>query len=375
MSDFLGMQRAVLRSTRPTTEKIVLLAIIDHWSEASPEPWPSVPTLATLSSLGRTTVLDALAALERDGIIAVRRVAGRPNRYDLSRVTVALTALAEPVRQADQSTSSASGDEPTTAEPVRDADRSGPRTSPFGGRDQSVWRTGPVRLADPKDPRKQPKKEATAVRARDAELPAAALALPIAERAKLVLENAREAQRLRPQQWPEARKVAEAYGRAVGNSRPLSEMARDSGLRTILMLLAAGYPAADLEWVAANVPAQPWWRCGDRVRGLASLSVEVVSRALAERNAPARAISPGRNPGANGEDRRIHRNTLLENAEAGRYGDEIRRAARSGVGLRELVDELEWREAAGQLQLSLPGVARAHHHRVHARKQVRDGSA
>jgi hypothetical protein len=105
MSDFLAMQRAVLRSTRPTTEKMVLLAILDHWREASPEPWPSVPTLATLSSLGRTAVLDAVAALERDRVIAVRRVADRPNRYDLSRVSVVLAAVpAEPVRQADRST-------------------------------------------------------------------------------------------------------------------------------------------------------------------------------------------------------------------------------------------------------------------------------
>jgi hypothetical protein len=370
MSDFLGMQRAVLRSTRPTTEKIVLLAIIDHWSEASPEPWPSVPTLASLSSLGRTAVLDALAALERDGVIAVRRVAGRPNRYDLSRVTVALAATPEPVRQADQSTSPPSGDVAKTAAPVRDADRSGPQTSPSAGRDQSVWRTGPVRLADPKDPKKQPKKEATAVRAHEAEVPAAALALPIAERAKLALENAREAQRLRPQQWAEARKVAEAYGRAVGSVRPLSEMARDSGLRAILVLLAAGFSVPDLEWAANNVRAQAWWRGGDRVRGLASLSVEVVSRALAERNAPSRAISPARSPRASGEDRRIHRNTLLENAEAGRYGAEIRRAARSGVHLRELADELERREAAGDLQLSLPGVARAYPNRASVRGPV-----
>jgi DNA-binding FadR family transcriptional regulator len=72
MSDLLGMHRAVMRSTRSTTEKIVLLAIIDHWSEASPEPWPSVPTLSKLCSLGRTAVLDALAVLERDGVVAVR---------------------------------------------------------------------------------------------------------------------------------------------------------------------------------------------------------------------------------------------------------------------------------------------------------------
>jgi hypothetical protein len=146
MSDFLGMQRAVLRSTRSTTEKMVLLAIIDHWSEASPEPWPSVPTLATLSSLGRTAVLDALAAMERHGVIGVRRVAGRPNRYDLSRVAVALTARAEPVRQAGESRSPLGRDtrgerETKPAEPVRDADRSGPRTSPSAGRDQSAWRT------------------------------------------------------------------------------------------------------------------------------------------------------------------------------------------------------------------------------------------
>lgn len=32
MSDLLGMHRAVMRSTRSITEKMVLLAIIDHWS-------------------------------------------------------------------------------------------------------------------------------------------------------------------------------------------------------------------------------------------------------------------------------------------------------------------------------------------------------
>jgi hypothetical protein len=48
---------------------------------------------------------------------------------------------------------------------------------------------------------------------------------------------------------------------------------------------------------------------------------------------------------------------LLENAEAGRYGAEIRSAARKGVGLRELVDDLEQREPTGELRLNLPGVA------------------
>lgn len=321
MSDLLGMHRAVMRSTRSTTEKVVLLAIIDHWSEASPEPWPSVPTLSKLCSLGRTAVLDASAALERDGVIAVRRVAGRANRYDLSRVAAVLAGATEPVREAD---------------------RSGPRTSPAGGRHQSVWRTGPVRMADPKDPKKEPTKEATVVRAREAD---------VAERAKLVLADPREAQRLRRQDWPETRKIAEVYGRATGNPRPLSEMQRDSGLRAILVLFAAGYSVPDVEWVAENVPTQAWWRGGERVRGLASLSVEVASRALAERDTPRRLALAPRANAATSEDRRIHRNTLLENAEAGRYGAEIRRIARTGVRLRELADDLERREAVGDLRL------------------------
>ena len=99
MSDLLAMQRAVWRSTRTTTEKIVLLSIVDYYSEASPQPWPSVPTLSSRTSLGRTAVLEAIAALERDSVLVVQREHGRPNRYDLSRLCVALV----PVREANAS--------------------------------------------------------------------------------------------------------------------------------------------------------------------------------------------------------------------------------------------------------------------------------
>jgi hypothetical protein len=429
MTDILRMQRAVLRSTCSTSEKMVLLAIVDHYSEASPEPWPSVPTLAAHSSLGRTAVLDALAALERDGVIAIRRAHGRPNRYDLSRLASALmpassantsprTSRSEPnpgqpcagpVREADcfdapasasdvappakgrgdvrdpegdrmqtvnePDLTTASGEAPVRQAdwcapdtspptgrdqsacrtgPVHDADWCGTDTTPPAGRDQSACRTGVVRLADPKEPMKEPKKEATAVCAREA----AELKLPIAERARLVLDDPRAAKRLQPQYWPETRRIAEGYGRAIGSERPLSELARDSGLRTILVLLAAEYSEQDLEWIVSNVPKQAWWRSGNRVRGLGSLSIEVVSRALGERAAPQRTTSQARSHGANGEDSRIHRNTLLENAEAGRYGAEIRRAALSGVQLKELADDLEQREAAGELRLMrLPGAS------------------
>ena len=382
MIDLLGMQRAVWRSARPTTEKIVLLAIADFYSDRSPEPWPSVPTLAERCSLGRTAVLEAIAALERDGVLVVRRVQGRPNRYDLSRVTPLLARKATPKVETshdampehavarlvmetlqwdddtNQSATQTSPADERATSPHPSASRTGPvrltngpraPTRPPGERDQSAWRTGPVRLADPKDPKKDPKKEATVVHAEPGKL--IPLELPIAERAKLVLEEPREAQRLQPQHWPETRRIAQAFGMAVGSDRPLSEITHDSGLRAIVVLLAAGYSVADLEWIAANVPKQAWWRRGDRVRGLGSLSVEVVSRALGERDARPRLISQARVV-VSGEERRIHRNALLENAEAGRYGPEIRRAALSGPNLKGLADELEQREADGDLRLT-----------------------
>ncbi len=376
MADLLGMQRAVWRSRRSTTEKIVLLAILDFYSDSSPQPWPSVATLAARTSLGRTAVLDALASLEGNGVVAVRRVAGRPNHYDLSRIVSVLTSAAtprepaaraetaEPVREADGSVEPPVGEAEPEAfaegpPPVRDVDRSATQTSPSAGRDQSVCRTGPVRLADPKDPKKQPKKEATAVRARAPAERAEALALPIAERARLVLDDPRAAQRLQPQRWSETRQIAETYGRTIGSERPLSEVARDSGLRAILVLLAAEYSVDDLTWVADNVPKQAWWRSGDRVRGLGSLSIEVVSRALGERDGPPRPAER-RTPdnAVSAEARRIHRNTLLENAAVGRYGAEVRRAAVSGAQLKELADDLERREDAGQLGvLPIPGLS------------------
>ena len=353
MSDLLGMQRAVWRSTRSTTEKIVLLAIIDHYSDSSPEPWPSVPTIAACASLGRTAVLEALSSLERDSVIAVRRVTGRPNRYDLSRVQATLARApaqddqeeTTPGRLANSSAEAAPGTHGT--HPVRDADQFEEPTSPPAERDPSVCRTGPVRLADPKDPKKDPTKEPTAVRAHVSQPDPS---MPLVERARLVLRDPRAAAQLRPHEWPETKQIAAAYGAATGSPRSLSELRRDSGLRAIVELIAAGYAVDDITWLASSVPREAWWRSGDRIRGLGSLSVEVASRALGERGAPPRpTVAKARSHGESDEARRIHRNTLLENAAAGRYGAALRGRALQRDGLRQLVDELERLEHDGYL--------------------------
>jgi hypothetical protein len=336
MSDLLGMQRAVWRSKRSTTEKIVLLAIIDHYSDSSPEPWPSVARLAEHCGLGRTAVLEALAALENAEVLIVRRAAGCPNHYDLSHLTHALAR--EPVREADQS----------TAEPVRQTDQSASQTSPPGERNQSARRTPPVRQADPKEPKKEPNMEPTAVRAR---VTGPDPATSLVERAQLVLQNPRAAAQLRPQDWPETKQIAAAYGAAAGSPRTLSELKRDSGLRAIVELIAAGYAVDDITWLASSVPREAWWRSGDRIRGLGSLSAEVASRALGERAAPPRPNIAKTRSGRslNDEERRVHRNTLLENAAAGRYGTTFQRAAQAGGQLRDLADELERLEQLEQL--------------------------
>lgn len=355
MSDLLGMQRAVWRSARTTTEKIVLLAIIDYYSESSQQPWPSVPTLSTRTSLGRTAVLEAIAGLERDGVLVVRREHGRPNRYDLSRLCVALA----PVREADPSTTrtsppsvagNADGAPTKPSEPVREANPSVTQTGPSGEPDQSASRTSPVREADPKEPRKEPKMEASRARAGASTRLDEVLVLPVAQRARLALASPRDAQRLQPQDWPEVRKIVGAFASAVGRERRLGDFGRDSGLRAVVGLLAAGNSVEDVEWVAGNVPKQMWWRSDGKTRGLATFSPEVVARALDERDSGRRTGLGASGSARNSEERRIHRNALLTNAESGRYGAEVQAKARNGGSLHALADELERLETRGELR-------------------------
>jgi hypothetical protein len=384
MSDLLAMQRAVWRSGRTTTEKIVLLAIIDYYSESSQQPWPSVPTLSKRTSLGRTAVLDAIGELERDGVLIVRREHGRPNRYDLSRLSAALAAVRgaepsatrttstpaieegarsahskspEPIREADPSANQTAVQTSASKDPCARLGRAGPvheatpsdtRTGPPGEHDPSASRTSPVRQADPKEPRKEPKMEASRTRAGATTRLDEVSVQPIAQRARAALVSRRDAQRLQPQDWPEVRQIVEAFASTVGRERPLGEFARDSGLRAIVGLLAAGNSVEDVEWVAENVPKQAWWRSDGRTRGLATLSPEVVARALEERDSAARAGLRVGGRTTISEERRIHRNSLLTNAESGRYGSEVQARARSGISLRELADELERQEARGE---------------------------
>jgi hypothetical protein len=88
---------------------------------------------------------------------------------------------------------------------------------------------------------------------------------------------------MQPGQWPEVLSVRDALAAAQRRpARPFGVYPRDSGLSAIVSLYAAGYVERDLVRAAAHLPTTSWWREGGRQRGLASLSAEVVRRALDE---------------------------------------------------------------------------------------------
>jgi len=108
----------------PPTQKAVLISLADNANDDG-HCWPSISTICERTCFGRTAVIDAIKWLETEGYVVANRENGRHTTYQL------------------HPNQSAKRTGPDRA-PVRQADP----TSPAGGRDQSVSRTGPVRQAD-----------------------------------------------------------------------------------------------------------------------------------------------------------------------------------------------------------------------------------
>jgi hypothetical protein len=114
--------------------------------------------------------------------------------------------------------------------------------------------------------------------------PAEAAAIPIAERARRVLENPSSAQWSEPQAWPEVVAVAEALAKAAGHKRPrLGDCSRDAGVRIVLGHLADGWEPSELAALSEAIGRSEWWRVSGANRGLSSLTAEVLRRAQNER--------------------------------------------------------------------------------------------
>lgn len=115
-----------------------------------------------------------------------------------------------------------------------------------------------------------------------------ALQMAICARADVAVAHPERAEWLQPQKWPEVVKVATALHEACGLGEVrMSVYGRDSGVRAIVELFAAGYMPSDLVKAARLLPSDPWWSKEGSRRGLASLSAEVVRRVLATGLSPA----------------------------------------------------------------------------------------
>jgi len=106
----------------PPTSKAVLIALADQANDQG-SCWPSIAGIAERTCFGRTAVIAALQWLEDRALISAEKQHGRNNRYQID-----LSALAQPVRETDQSAKRTSPADGLTSPrdglpPVREADQ------------------------------------------------------------------------------------------------------------------------------------------------------------------------------------------------------------------------------------------------------------
>jgi hypothetical protein len=110
-----------------------------------------------------------------------------------------------------------------------------------------------------------------------------AMALPLTDRAGWCVRRGDVADWVEPKLWPEVVQVANDFGSAVGvREVKLGSYSRDSALRAIVELFAAGYTPENLQSAAVAAKSSPYFK--DK-RGLTAFTPEVVRRLLADSSA------------------------------------------------------------------------------------------
>jgi len=121
-------------------------------------------------------------------------------------------------------------------------------------------------------------------RAHEAPTPASATAADsesLQTRASRILANPYDGAWQNPQDWPEVVEIAEHLAAETGKRPPrLGGYSRDRGVQAVVGLFADGWSVAELRRAVSAAVRSDWWRAGSR--GLASLTPEVVRRALDE---------------------------------------------------------------------------------------------
>lgn len=84
--DLLEAQGRIFGSALSAPQKLVGMALLDHWSRKHSEVFPSVSRLAKMTSQCERTVKSAIAGLEKAGVVQVKRTQGLSNRYTFAGV-------------------------------------------------------------------------------------------------------------------------------------------------------------------------------------------------------------------------------------------------------------------------------------------------
>lgn len=117
----------------------------------------------------------------------------------------------------------------------------------------------------------------------------AAMDLPLADRANWCVQREDVAGWIEPKLWPEVIRAAAELGAAVGVlDVRLGSYQRDSGLRAVVELFAAGYTPEDLSRAAKAATGSAYF---SNKRSLAAFTIEVVRRLLADAGAGADAYT------------------------------------------------------------------------------------
>jgi len=153
--DLLAAQRRVFASALTGPEKLVALALLDHWSLASQNPFPGVDRLAVWTSFDRRTVLRMLSKLEQRGAIVVTRRVGTVNRYSLGQLEllpVTISHQCQTITSVTESRVPVSEDHPTSdTRSLPPVTHDHPKDPIEGSQEGTQARNPPLRLTAPND--------------------------------------------------------------------------------------------------------------------------------------------------------------------------------------------------------------------------------
>lgn len=224
--------------------------------------------------------IDIVAPLAPEPVLppavsAARSAAGRAGGLRSVESRLATKQTAAPVKQTAKQTHEANGG---ATKQTAEANTG----SSFGSGSGSDLEIREIPKANPR-PKDLPGLRAGEVCFDDEEI----LKIGIVERATMVTDTPDLARLYRPHRWPEVIAVVKAFVVATGRDRGCVAYERDSGVRTVVALLAAFDLEPLLRAIPVAVQTDFWKR--EPGRPLASLSITVIEDALGRDAAAARA--------------------------------------------------------------------------------------